>query len=205
MADKKNQKPLGEGRGMLNEKFRSGQYKGKTTNLTKKQVAGGARVGKAGKATVGKQEARKATKTRIDISETSWKSASERTGPKAKGGIVVGKDGKPITGTVTLASGKTAVYVRGKRVRATTPAKTAKKTPPKAPPKPPPGPPKDKAKYPTGGTVKEKGMPKGDKGNQTKTSYTPSKKINRKRKPQLGGLGLPFRESYFTSRRSPLK
>jgi len=96
---------------------RSGRYKGKTRNLTQKQVARGRRVGKAGKRTVGKKEAKQAMKT-IDIRDTTWKKASERTGSRAKGGIVVGKDGKPITGTVTLASGKTATYVRGKRVAA---------------------------------------------------------------------------------------
>lgn len=115
------------GRGMVGGTYRSGKYKGKTTNLTKKQVTAGKRVGSAGKPGIKKAEAKKATSTKINISDTSWKSASERTGPRAKGGIVVGKDGKPITGTVTLASGKTATYVRGKRVQA-----AAKKT---APPK----------------------------------------------------------------------
>lgn len=96
---------------------RSGKYKGKTRDLTKKQVAAGRRVGKAGKASIGKKEVKRAMKS-IDIRDTTWKKAETRTGPRAKGGIVVGKDGKPITGTVTLASGKTATYVRGKRVRA---------------------------------------------------------------------------------------
>ena len=96
---------------------RSGKYKGKTRDLTKKQVAAGRRVGKAGKRTIGKKEAKRAMKA-IDIRETSWKKAETRTGPRARGGIVVDRAGKPITGTVTLASGKTATYVRGKRVRA---------------------------------------------------------------------------------------
>jgi len=97
---------------------RSGTYKGrKTRDLTRKQVAQGRRVGKAGRSSIGKKEAKAAMKS-IDIRDTTWKKASERTGPRAKGGIVVGKDGKPITGTVTLASGKKATYVRGKRVAA---------------------------------------------------------------------------------------
>lgn len=120
MADKpkkKTQKALGEGRGMVKGVYRSGQYKGKTTNLTKKQVAGARRVGKAGKSGVGKKEAARAMKS-VSISDTTWRKASERTGPRAKGGLLVGKDGKPVTGTVTLASGKKATYVRGKRVQA---------------------------------------------------------------------------------------
>lgn len=113
----KNQKPLGEGRGMKNGVYRSGKYKGKTTNLTKKQVAAGRRVGKAGQSRVGKKTAQRAMKE-VKIQDTTWKKASERTGPRAKGGILVNKDGKPVTGTVTLASGKKATYVRGKRVAA---------------------------------------------------------------------------------------
>lgn len=93
---------------------------GKTLNLSKKQVASGTRVGKAGKATVSRKEAKQATKA-VSISDTTWKKASERTGPRAKGGVLVDKDGKAVTGTVKLASGKTATYVRGKRVAAAQP------------------------------------------------------------------------------------
>ena len=111
------QKPIGEGRGKVGDVYRSGKYKGKTTDLSKKQVAGARRVGSAGRSGVGKKEAKAAMKS-VSISDTTWKKASERTGPRAKGGILVGKDGKAITGTVTLASGKKATYVRGKRVQA---------------------------------------------------------------------------------------
>ncbi len=108
-------------RGKVKGQYRSGGYKKQrakgrqVSGLTKKQVAAGRRVGKAGRSKVTKKEA-KASYKNIDISQTRWKSAGERTGPRAKGGIVVDKSGKPITGTVKLASGKTATYVRGKRV-----------------------------------------------------------------------------------------
>lgn len=101
---------------------RAGRYKKqrakgrKVVGLTKKEVAKGRRVGKAGRASITKKE-RKAAYKNKDIGDTKWVKASERTGPRAKGGIVVDKTtGKPITGTVKLPSGKTATYVRGKRV-----------------------------------------------------------------------------------------
>lgn len=100
-----------------NEKWKKA---GKTLNLTKKQVAAGRRVGKAGQAKVRAGEVKKARKA-VSISDTTWRKASERTGPRAKGGVLVGKDGKPVTGTVTLASGAKATYVRGKRVAAAKP------------------------------------------------------------------------------------
>ena len=108
-------------RKMIKGKYVSGKYskqkaKGrKVSGLTKKQVAAGRRVGKAGRSTITKKESKAAAKN-IDISQTQWKKASERTGPRAKGGIVVDKSGKPITGTVKMANGRTATYVRGKRV-----------------------------------------------------------------------------------------
>jgi len=108
-------------RKMIKGKYVSGKYskqkaKGrKVAGLTKKQVAAGRRVGKAGRSTITKKESKAAAKN-IDISQTRWKAPSERTGPRAKGGIVVDKSGKPITGTVKMANGRTATYVRGKRV-----------------------------------------------------------------------------------------
>jgi len=108
-------------RKMIKGKYVSGKYskqkaKGrKVSGLTKKQVAAGRRVGKAGRSSITKKESKAAAKN-IDISQTRWKAPSERTGPRAKGGIVVDKSGKPITGTVKMANGRTATYVRGKRV-----------------------------------------------------------------------------------------
>lgn len=117
---KKKQLAIGEGRRKVGDVYRSGQYKGKTRNLTEKQVAAGRRVGKAGKAKVGAKTAKRAM-SEVKIQNTTWKKASERTGPRAKGGILLNKDGKPVTGTVTLASGAKATYVRGKRVAAQKP------------------------------------------------------------------------------------
>ena len=75
-----------------------GNYKGKTLNLSKKQVAeSGVKGAKA---------ASKATLT--SISDTKYE--------KGKG--VLGKDGKAFTGRVDLGGGNIAVYVGGKRVKA---------------------------------------------------------------------------------------
>lgn len=100
-----------------NEKWKKA---GKTLNLTKKQVAAGRRVGKAGQSKVRAGEVKQA-RQEVKIQDTTWKKASERTGPRARGGILLNKDGKPVTGTVTLASGAKATYVRGKRVAAAKP------------------------------------------------------------------------------------
>lgn len=78
-----------------------GDYKGKTINLTKKQL------GKAGVAA--------AKKRTVDISKTKY-----------EGKKVLGPAGKPLTGTVDLGGGNIAVYKNGVRVRA-----AAKKAAPK--------------------------------------------------------------------------
>ena len=74
-----------------------GDYKGKTLNLTKKQVA------KAGGAA-----ATKASRNTVSISDTKFE--------KGKG--VLGKDGKALNGRVDMGGGNFAVYVNGKRVGA---------------------------------------------------------------------------------------
>jgi len=95
-------------RGKVGDVYRSGSYKKaakkgyKTTGLSRKQM---------GKATTLKGKAlTKRQKTRASelksISDTKW----------VKGKGVVGKNGKAFTGTVQLASGKTASYVNGRRV-----------------------------------------------------------------------------------------
>jgi len=94
------------------------KYKGRTTGLNRREVRAGRRVGKAGRKTVTKEEAGQAMKD-VDISGTEWRKASDRTGPRAGGGIVVSKEtGQAITGKVKLPDGSYATYVRGKRVRA---------------------------------------------------------------------------------------
>lgn len=75
-----------------------GDYKGKTLNLTKKQL------GKAGTAA--------AQKRTVDISATKFEAGSKK---------VLGPGGKPLTGTVDLGGGNMAVYRNGVRVRAAAP------------------------------------------------------------------------------------
>ena len=70
-----------------------GDYKGKTLNLSKKQL------GKAGSAA--------AAKRTVDISSTRY-----------EGKKVLGPKGKPLTGRVDLGGGNIAVYKDGVRVRA---------------------------------------------------------------------------------------
>ena len=74
-----------------------GDYKGKTLNLTAKQLANS-----------GVKGARKAAKNTVSISDTKYE----------KGRGVLGKDGKALNGMVDLGGGNMAVYVNGKRVRA---------------------------------------------------------------------------------------
>lgn len=89
-----------------------GNYKGRTLNLTRKQIAQsgvkGARKAAAAKAT--------------SISDTKFE--------KGKG---VTKGGKAFSGNVDLGGGNVAVYVNGRRVRA-----SSKASRPSAPPPPPP-------------------------------------------------------------------
>lgn len=73
-----------------------GNYKGKTLNLSKKEL------GKAGRAAA-------AART-VDISKTKY-----------EGKKVLGPGGKPLTGTVDLGGGNIAVYKNGVRVRAQKP------------------------------------------------------------------------------------
>ena len=79
-----------------------GDYKGKTLNLTKKQL------GKAGTAA--------AQKRTVDISATKFEAGSKK---------VLGPGGKPLTGTVDLGGGNMAVYKNGVRVRAAAPKSSA--------------------------------------------------------------------------------
>lgn len=98
---------------------KSEKWKGaKTRNLTAKQqekakrIVGGGRTEKVTKAE------RKAAGTEVKIGDTKWMTAKERkaAGQKGRGGLLTDASGKAITGTVTLASGKKAQYVRGKRI-----------------------------------------------------------------------------------------
>lgn len=73
-----------------------GNYKGKTLNLTKKQL------GKSGSAA--------AAKRTVSISDTKY-----------EGKKVLGPGGKPLTGSVDLGGGNMAVYKGGVRVRAAAP------------------------------------------------------------------------------------
>ena len=112
------------------EKPKKNKWAGRSTNLTKKQEKKAVRVvgtkgGKTRTEAVKKSE-RVASRKSVDIGQTKWMKASERkaAGQKGRGGLLVGTDGKPVTGTVTLPSGKKAQYVRGKRISAM-PAKKA--------------------------------------------------------------------------------
>ena len=83
----------------------AGDYKGKTLNLTKKQL------GKSGTAA--------AQKRTVDISATKYEAGSKK---------VLGPGGKPLTGSVDLGGGNMAVYKNGVRVRATAPKSSAATT-----------------------------------------------------------------------------
>lgn len=105
-------------RGKVGNVYRSGSYKKaakkgyKTTGLTRKQMSKVTTL--KGKALTKKQKTR-ASELK-SISDTKW----------VKGKGVVGKNGKAFTGTVQLASGKTASYVKGRRVGVNTKKKTTK-------------------------------------------------------------------------------
>ena len=113
------------------DKPKKNRWAGKSTNLTKKQEKKAVRVvgtkgGKTRTEAVKKSE-RVASRKSVDIGQTKWMKASERkaAGQKGRGGLLVGTDGKPVTGTVTLPNGKKAQYVRGKRISAMPAKKTA--------------------------------------------------------------------------------
>lgn len=97
-------------RGKVGGVYRSGSFAkakkrgAKTANLTKKDLS---RAQTARGKKVSQRQVAKATKktARADISETQFE--------KGRG---VTRNGKLFTGTVKLASGKTATYVRGRRV-----------------------------------------------------------------------------------------
>lgn len=55
------------------------------------------------------------------------------------------------------------------------------------------------------GVISVQGKPKGAGDKKPASTYKPSNKIDRSKKPQLGGSGAPFRESYFVPRRPPIK
>lgn len=114
-GDKKKKKPaqteerakgllgLEKGKKVEGAAYSVGNYKGKTLNLTNKQL------GAAG---------RKAASARVvDISQTKY-----------EGKKVLGPGGKPLTGTVDLGGGNMAVYKNGVRVRAQKPKPKAPTT-----------------------------------------------------------------------------
>lgn len=88
---------------------------GKTRNLTEKQVKQGQRAIGGGRSERLKKGEGAAAMNAVKISDTKWMSKGERGG-KGRGGLLVDASGKAVTGTVTLASGAKASYVRGKRV-----------------------------------------------------------------------------------------
>lgn len=84
---------LKKGKKVEGAEYSVGNYKGKTLNLTKKQL------GKAG--------TKAAAKRTVKIEDTKY-----------EGKKVLGPGGKPLTGTVDLGGGNMAVYKNGVRVRA---------------------------------------------------------------------------------------
>lgn len=113
-------------RGKVGDVYRSGSYKKaakrgfKTAGLTSKEMRKATTL--RGKKLTAKQRTR-ASELK-DISQTRWE----------KGRGVVDKSGKAFTGTVMLASGKTASYVKGRRVGV-----GPKRKAPSPPPPPPDG------------------------------------------------------------------
>jgi len=109
-----------------------GDYKGRTLNLTKKQVAKS-----------GVKGARRAASAKgTSISDTKF--------VKGKG-VMAG--GKLFTGNVDLGGGNIAVYVRGKRVRAKDTKGTSKRNPPPGLPK------ENKITPPPSGSGSSRAMP----------------------------------------------
>lgn len=87
---------LNKGKKVEGAAYSVGNYKGKTLNLSKKQIAA-----------KGKKAVSASRQTATNISDTKFE--------KGKG---VTKNGKAFTGKVDLGGGNIAVYVGGKRVRA---------------------------------------------------------------------------------------
>ena len=88
----------------------------KTTGLSTAELQKAGRiVGKGKSETVTARELKRATQDFVNIGSTRWMTAAERGG-KGVGGLLVDASGRPVTGTVTLPGGKSAVYVRGKRI-----------------------------------------------------------------------------------------
>lgn len=102
------------------EKPKSEKWKGaKTRNLTAKQQEKAKRIVGGGRSEKVKADELKAARANtIDIGTTKWTTAAERktAGQKGRGGLLTDSSGKALTGTVKLPSGKTATYVRGKRI-----------------------------------------------------------------------------------------
>lgn len=102
------------------EKPKSEKWKGaKTRNLTAKQQEKAKRIVGGGRSEkVKAEELKTARANTIDIGTTKWMKAAERktAGQKGRGGLLTDASGKALTGTVKLPSGKTATYVRGKRI-----------------------------------------------------------------------------------------
>lgn len=94
------------------ETYLGGNYRGRAANLNAKQLrnAGGA-------------AAVQAAGNKVSISDTKW----------VKGVGVVGRDGKPFTGSVDMGGGQIAVYVNGRRVRVAKPKPKGAPTAPAGP------------------------------------------------------------------------
>ena len=144
------------------EKPKSEKWKGaKTRNLSAKQQEKAKRIVGGGRSEkVKAEELKTARANTIDIGTTKWTTAAERktAGQKGRGGLLTDASGKALTGTVKLPSGKTATYVRGKRIGI-----VAEKPKPQQKPKPRPqssgGGTSARGQLPGGTTGKDK--PKG--------------------------------------------
>jgi len=86
----------------------AGQYKGKTTNLSAKELK--TAVSSAGGKKVGMYKKNLGAATKVDIGNTSF--------VKGKGLVNSSSPNTRITGTVTLGTGEKATYVNGRRLRA---------------------------------------------------------------------------------------
>jgi len=86
---------LKKGKKVAGAAYSVGNYKGKTLNLTKKQL--------------GKKGTAAAKKRTVNISNTKYDATAKK---------VMGPAGKPLTGKVDLGGGNMAVYRNGVRVRA---------------------------------------------------------------------------------------
>jgi hypothetical protein len=89
-------------------KMPSGKYKGKTTNLSAKELK--TAVSSAGGKKVGTYKKNLGAATKVNISNTDW--------VEGKGLVNKTSPGTRITGTVTLGTGEKATYVNGRRLRA---------------------------------------------------------------------------------------